>query len=84
MSVKEQLIRRLEEMPESRAEHLLQYLDDLENDPVYRAFMEAPEEPPLEDELQAIRETDEEIARCEGIPLEEVARRLQITLPEVK
>lgn len=80
MTAREKLMERVKSLPEAQARDLLHYLDDLEKDPIYRAFMDAPEEPPLEDELQAIRETDEEIKRGEGVPLEEIARRYQLQL----
>jgi len=81
MTPKERLYQLIDELPEAElhtAERFLQYLRDKARDPLLRAFMEAPEddEPLTEEDLRAIAEAEEELARGEGIPWEEVRKRL--------
>lgn len=80
MQTKEDLHRLVDDLPESEipaASRYLRYLRDLANDPVLRAFMEAPEddEPLTPEEEAAIREAEEELERGEGIPWEQVKAR---------
>jgi len=55
-------------------------------DPVLRAFLSAPEddEPLTAEEEAAIREAEEEIARGEGRPWEEVQARLGLSQAPVQ
>ncbi len=81
MTDKEKLHRLVDELPEGEllpAERFLEYLRDRANDPVLRAFLEAPEddEPLTDEELKAIAEADEDIAQGREHPWEEVRDRL--------
>jgi hypothetical protein len=89
MTVKEELHQLVEALPEREAHaarRFLEYLRDRgaargaadHDDPVLRAFMEAPEddEPLTPEEIVAIEEAEEEIARGEGIPWERVRAEL--------
>ena len=78
MTTKEALHRLVDELPESILPEAERYLASLRDDPVLRAFMEAPEDDELltSEEIAAIEEGKAEIARGEGIPWEVVERRL--------
>jgi hypothetical protein len=81
MTVKEELHRLVEELPECElhaAKRFLEYLGAVALDPVLRAFLKAPEddEPVTEEEEAAIAEAKAEIDRGEGIPWEVVEARL--------
>jgi predicted transcriptional regulator len=78
VTTKEALHRLVDELPETVLPEAERYLASLRDDPVPRAFIEAPEddEPLTPEEVAAIEEGKAEIARGEGIPWEEyLARR---------
>ena len=60
------------------ARRYLEYLRNVGNDPVYRAFMEAPldDEPLTPEDIEAIREGEAEIARGDTVAWEDVEARL--------
>ncbi len=79
MSTSREAVHRLvDELPDTLLPEIERYLAALRDDPVLRAFMEAPEddEPLTPEEIAAIEEGKAEIARREGIPWETVEARL--------
>ncbi len=81
MTTREKLHSLVDALPEGEllpAERFLEYLRDRVEDPVLKAFMEAPidDEPLTEEDLKAIAEAEEAIARGEEHPWEEVRERL--------
>jgi len=81
MTVKERLHVLIDRLPEEKAkeaEDILQRLS-LENDPLWRALQEAPEddEPLTPEEVQAIEEGYDSLLRGEVIPMEKVHSRLK-------
>jgi len=79
MSTSREAVHRLvDELPDTLLPEIERYLAALRDDPVLRAFMEAPEddEPLTPEEIAAIEEGKAEIARGEGIPWETVEARL--------
>jgi len=79
---RERIHRLVDELPDEElhaALRYLEYLRDMARDPVLRAFLEAPldDEPLTPEDEAAIREGREELARGEGIPLEELVERLR-------
>ena len=89
MTIQEQLHHLVDELPESElhtAQRFLEYLRDLNLDPVLRAFSNAPEddEPLTAEDEAAIREAEEEFARGKGIPWEEARVRLGLSSPKEK
>jgi hypothetical protein len=81
MATKDGLHRLIDDLPETLVEEAERRLTQLRDDPVLRAFLEAPEddEPVTEEDIAAIEEARAERTRGELIPLEEVARRLSST-----
>jgi hypothetical protein len=80
---REELHRLVDEMPDSEvpaARRFLRFLQ-LTADPIVRAFVDAPEddEPLTEAEGAAIRAAEDEIARGETIPWDQVKRELEET-----
>jgi hypothetical protein len=80
MTTKQDLHRLIDELPESAVAEAARLLAALraEEDPVLRAFLEAPEddEPETEEERAAVEEARAEIVRGEVVPWEEVEARL--------
>ena len=78
MTIKEELHRLVDELPESESHAAKRYLEYLCNmgDPVLRAMLEAPEddEPETEEERAAVAEAYEDLAAGRIVPLEEVKR----------
>ena len=76
MTVKERLHGMIDRLPESELGAIEEYLNRFcgEHDPVLKAFMEAPEvdEPLSDEDIRAIEEAEEEIARGEYVSWEEV------------
>jgi hypothetical protein len=81
MTIKDQLHRLVDELPECEllaAHRYLVYLRNVGSDPVLRAFLEAPidDEHETEEERAAVQEAREELARSEGVPWDEARARL--------
>ena len=80
MTTRETLHKLLDLLPESEWEELRRVLEKhlAKNDPVLRAFLEAPEddEPETEEERAAVAEAYEDIARGEVISFEELKREM--------
>jgi hypothetical protein len=79
MTTKERLHRLIDELPESElhaALRFLEYLRDLDEDPLLLALMQAPEddEPDTPEERQASDEAWQEYLRGEAHPWEDAAR----------
>lgn len=79
MTPKENLHKLVDELPESElavAKRFLEYLRDAGSDPLLRALAAAPvdDEPVTAEDLAAIREADEAIARGDQIAHEKVLR----------
>jgi hypothetical protein len=68
------LVRYLPESEWHAAERYLFFLHEQSSDPLVLALMKAPidDEPLTEEDLEAIREAEEEIARGESLPWETV------------
>jgi len=81
MTVKERLHNLIDRLPEEAAERIEPDIRKIceENDPVWKAFMEAPEvdEPFTEEEEEMIREAEEAIERGECESWETVHARLR-------
>ena len=82
MVVREKLHRLVDELPDDElraAERYLEYLRDTAGDRVLRALQNAPidDEPLTEQDLEAISEADEAIARGEAEPWEEARQELR-------
>ena len=80
MTIKEDLHRLVDELPNKElpvAKHYLEYLRNM-GDPVLRSFMEAPEddEEETEEETAMIEEVRQEYLRGEARPWEEVREEL--------
>lgn len=78
---REELHRIVDELPEqelSAAGRFLQYLYNLGSDPVLKALLEAPwdDEPETPEEMAAVHEARQQLARGEVLSDEEVWRRL--------
>lgn len=78
----EKLHRLVDELTEDElrvAEEFLEYLRDKRRERVRRAFEEAAEvdEPLSDEDKAAIRESEEEFARGEGVPLDAVLKHLR-------
>ena len=80
MTIKEDLHRLVDELPEKELPVAKRYLEYLRNmgDPVLRSFMEAPEddEEETEEETAMIEEARQEYLRGEARPWEEVREEL--------
>ena len=81
MTGKEKFHRLVDELPEGEvlpAERFLEYLRKRASDPVLRAFIEAPlvDERLTEEDLRAIKTSEEELARRQVSTWEEVRTRL--------
>ncbi|HYU20896.1 MAG TPA: hypothetical protein VEQ11_19590 [Chloroflexota bacterium] len=78
MTTKEALHRLVDELPECLLDDAERHLRAVRDDPVLRAFMEAPEddEPLTAEEIAAIEEGEAELQRGETIPWEDVKARL--------
>jgi hypothetical protein len=79
MTPKESLHKLVDELPESEhdaARRFLEYLRDAGSDPLLHALVAAPldDEPTTEEDLSAIREADEAIARGDQIAHDKVLR----------
>ncbi len=79
MTPKESLHKLVDQLPESElpaAKRFLEYLRDAGSDPFLRALAAAPvdDEPVTDEDLAAIREADEAIARGDEVPHEAVLR----------
>ncbi len=76
MTIKEDLHRLVDELPEKELPVAKRYLEYLRNmgDPVLRTFMEAPEDD--EEETAMIEEARQEYLRGEARPWEEVREEL--------
>ena len=81
MATRDSLHSLIDDLPEALIEEAERRLMQLRDDPVLRAFLEAPEdgEPLTEEDIAAIEEAKAEIARGEVYTLEEVAQRLRGT-----
>lgn len=80
MTVKERLHNLIDRLSDGAAERIESELRQLceESDPVWKAFMNALEddEPLMEEDIQAIEEAYQEIARGETVAWEEVTSRI--------
>ena len=81
MTTAEELHRLVDELPEQEhhaARRFLEYLRDHSRDPVWQAFLNAPvdDEPLTDEDIAAIREGEEAIARGEVRPWEDVRAEL--------
>lgn len=73
MTAKQQLRERIEAFSEEEASQALRLLD-LRDDPVIRAFRDAPldDEPLTAEEETALEQSRAEYRRGEGVPLDEI------------
>lgn len=82
MSIKEDIYRVVDEIPEAELSTALRYLEQLRDeqtdDPVLRMLMEAPldDEPETPEEAEAVAEAWQEYQRGETSSWEEVKKRL--------
>ncbi|GEM_PF-316540 len=81
MTIKEELHRLIDELPEREARvarPFLEYLRNVGSDPLLKALMQAPEddEPETDEERVAVQEARDQLARGEAIADDEVWRRL--------
>lgn len=79
MTTKQDLYRLIDNLPENAVARAAAMLESLSvEDPVLKAFMEAPvdDEPLSPEDIAAIEEAEAEIARGELVPWEEVKARL--------
>jgi hypothetical protein len=81
VKVKDELHRLIDALPESElhaARRYLEYLRHVGEDPMLRAFLQAPEsdEPLTEEDLRAIKEAEQAIARGDVRPWQEVRAEL--------
>lgn len=81
MTTKEEIHRIVDELPDGEllpARRFLEYLRNLNEDPLARLLENAPidDEAETSEELQAVREGRSELARGEVVPDEELWRRL--------
>lgn len=84
MSSKDALHKLVETLPECEidaAEVLLQHLHGIEVDPLLLKLYSSPwdDEPVTEEEREAFEEAKQEIARGEGIPMDEIKREFGIS-----
>lgn len=81
MTVKEELHRLVDKLPESElptARRFLRYLNDMATDPLLRTLANAPidDEPETPEEAAAVERAKEDMAAGRVTPLEEARRRL--------
>jgi hypothetical protein len=78
MTTKETLHHLIDELPDDALPAAERYLESPRDDPVLRAFAEAPEddEPLTPEEIAAIDEAKAELAAGDLVPWEEVKARL--------
>ena len=79
MTIKDDLHRLIEELPDGEAHaarRFLEYLRNVGSDPLLKALMEAPEddEPETEEERAAVAEAYEDIKAGRVVTMEEVKR----------
>ena len=76
MSIKEELHRLVDELPDSESHAAKRFLEYLRNmgDPMMRALLEAPEddEPETQEERAAVAEAYEDIAAGRVVTMEEI------------
>ncbi len=80
MTLKERLHSLIDRLPDDQAERIEEELRRFceENDPVWKAFREAPDddEPLVEEEIQAIDVSLHEIAQGETVSWDKIASRI--------
>jgi len=78
MATKDTLHRLIDDLPDSLVDEAARRLTQLQDDPILRAFLEAPEddEPLTPEEIAAVEEGEAEMARGETIPWDEAMARL--------
>ena len=80
MTIKEELHRLVDELPDSESHAAKRFLEYLRNmgDPVMRALMEAPEddEPETEEERAAVTEAEEDFKASRVVSHQELKREL--------
>ena len=81
MTVKEELHRLIEELPDDELYGAKRYLEYLRNmsDPVFRAFLEAPldDEPETAKERAAVAEAYQDLAEGKVVPFNEIKREFE-------